>query len=136
MDAKKFYLSKTFWGAVMMLLASALHAIDVEFTAAEQSQAAALVMAAIEGVLALVGFVITIWGRATAKKAITLVLLLGAGLAMTGCSTVPADLFEAHLDAAEPHHLRLIRDYRPEDEATWKAHYAAQRDLVDAASGK
>ena len=136
MPTKPFYLSKTFWGALLMLIALGIRTAGVEITPDDQDQAADTIVAAIEAMVGLAGFFITLWGRATAKKGLTLTVLLGLMMVLPACATIPAHLVDEHLAAVEPHHMALVREHRPQDEATWAEHYKSMHDLVDAAEGR
>jgi len=70
MDTKKWWESKTIWGAIVMLAALILGYLGVEVGPEEQATFVDLVVGAINEVMALVGFVLTIVGRFKADKAI------------------------------------------------------------------
>lgn len=86
MDGTKSLLtSRTFWGAALMMVASALAYFGIDFGAEDQSKLAYILA---EGA----GFVLTIWGRISAKKTVTvkksdvaLGLLLAAAVSLPAC---------------------------------------------------
>ena len=86
MDGTKSLLtSRTFWGAALMMVASALSYFGIDFGAEDQSKLAYILA---EGA----GFVLTVWGRVVAKKAVgvkksdvALSLLLAACLSLPAC---------------------------------------------------
>lgn len=68
--AKPWYLSKTIWGAILMFAALLLSFFGVTVTPEEQASMADLIIQIAEGVVGLVGFVLTIYGRFKATKPI------------------------------------------------------------------
>jgi uncharacterized membrane protein len=67
METKHWYTSKTLWGAFIMVLAIALKFFGVELSTDEQAQAPDVIVEAIHAVMALIGFIMTIVGRAKAE---------------------------------------------------------------------
>ena len=70
MDVKSIFASKTIWGAILMFAPTVLGFFG--FTATEATGAINEVQAFVTHAVSFVGFVLTIWGRFTAKKALTL----------------------------------------------------------------
>lgn len=72
METKQWYLSKTIWGAVIMLLATVLKATGlVDLTATEQGQLVDQLYSLAFAGSELVGFALVIWGRISASKNLT-----------------------------------------------------------------
>ena len=71
METKHWYLSKTIWGSVLMLLALIMGQFGLTFTPDEQASAVDLIVGSTDAVLALVGFVLTIVGRIKASTGLT-----------------------------------------------------------------
>lgn len=65
-DTKSIFASKTVWGAVIMVAPIALQAMGVSLTADETAALGDL----IDPIVSLVGFVLTVYGRMSATKAI------------------------------------------------------------------
>lgn len=133
-ETKPIYTSKTFWGAILMLLSVVLQAFDIQLGPDDQEQAATAIASVIDEAIGFIGFILTLWGRITAKKGVTVMLLLLSGsLFLAGCSSIPTHLVEEHLNAVEPHHMALIREYGTDlEKETWPAHYQSMRDQVEA----
>lgn len=73
METKQWYLSKTIWGAVIMLMATVLKAAGlVDLTATEQGQLVDQLYSVAFAGSELVGFALVIWGRLAANKKLTL----------------------------------------------------------------
>jgi len=71
MESKSWYLSKTIWGAIVMLLATVLRGMGVlDLTPEEQDKATEMVYNSAFAVSELVGFALVLWGRITAKTTI------------------------------------------------------------------
>ena len=74
MQPKPFFQSKTIVGAVMMAVSLALQFYQVEASSDDLAKAGVDLTNAVEGVIGFVGFILTIWGRVTAKAPIKLPL--------------------------------------------------------------
>ena len=72
MQTKAFFKSKTIIGAVMMALAIALQSFQVEVDAGTMDQAATDLDQLVKAATGFIGFVLVIWGRIKARRAITL----------------------------------------------------------------
>jgi uncharacterized membrane protein len=70
MDTKKWWQSKTIWGAIIMLAALVLGYFGVDVGPDEQATFVDMVVGAINEIMALVGFVLATIGRVKADKAI------------------------------------------------------------------
>jgi len=71
MEQKQWYLSKTIWGAMIMLLSVVLKSMGViELSQAEQDSLVTMLYNVAYSISEMVGFVLVIWGRVTAKKEI------------------------------------------------------------------
>jgi len=68
--SKRLLESKTFWGAVITLVASGLLVFGVAVTPEEQEAAGNAVLRIVGGVGEIVGFVVVIIGRIKAEKRI------------------------------------------------------------------
>ena len=81
---KSLFISRTFWGAMLMMVSSALAYFGVDFGAEDQSQLA-YILAEVGG------FVLTIWGRVSASKTVELKKSTTAlGVMFLLCFTLPA----------------------------------------------
>jgi hypothetical protein len=101
-DSKQWYLSKTIWGAVVAFLSMVAGAIfGVEVDADTQAVLVDQVVAGVSAVITLIGLVMVVIGRLSAKKAIAgpgatpgnsgaLALLIGAGLSILLLGATPA----------------------------------------------
>ncbi|MBO9123241.1 MULTISPECIES: hypothetical protein [unclassified Rhizobium] len=65
-DLKNWYSSKTIWGAVVAILASALHFTGVDIASGDRSQ----IVDAIVNIAGALGGLLAVYGRVTAKSAI------------------------------------------------------------------
>jgi hypothetical protein len=65
-DLKTWYSSKTIWGALVAIAASALHFTGVDIAAVDRSQ----IVDAIVSIAGAFGGLLAVYGRVTAKKAI------------------------------------------------------------------
>lgn len=97
-DTKSIFASKTFWGAVLMLVSSVFAYFGIDFGAEDQAKAACIL-----GDVA--GFALTIWGRIDAKKTVkikkgttTLGVLLIVCLALPACA----------LKGMQPHEQAMV----------------------------
>lgn len=70
MDFKSVFASKTIWGAIVMIVPTILGLFGI--TAAESAQAVNHVTTIVSHGVELVGFVMVLWGRLTATKALKL----------------------------------------------------------------
>ena len=68
MDTKAFYLSRTFWGSVVMFLSIIGQAFNLNLGDAEQAAITDAIMQVVGGVGALVA----LWGARNATKSLTL----------------------------------------------------------------
>jgi uncharacterized membrane protein len=69
MDTKNPFLSKTVWGAIFLLVSVVLlKFFGVELTSDEQAEGVRTFVNGAEAVSAVLGFILVIWGRLTAKK--------------------------------------------------------------------
>ena len=67
MENKSWYLSKTIWGAVIMLIALILNQFGIVVSAEEQASIVDSIVASTDTILALAGFILTIVGRFKAE---------------------------------------------------------------------
>jgi len=67
MDTKSWYLSKTIWGAILMIIGLVLNQLGYTLTAEDQATLVDVVVALASGV----GAILTIYGRIKASKQIT-----------------------------------------------------------------
>lgn len=65
-DLKNWYSSKTIWGAVVAILASAMHFTGVDIATGDRS----LIVDAIVNIAGALGGLLAVYGRVTAKSAI------------------------------------------------------------------
>lgn len=65
-DLKNWYSSKTIWGALVAIIASAMHFTGVDIGAADRSQ----IVDAIVNISGALGGLLAVYGRVTAKSAI------------------------------------------------------------------
>jgi hypothetical protein len=65
-DLKNWYSSKTIWGAVVAILASALHFTGVDIASGDRAQ----IVDAIVNIAGALGGLLAVYGRVTAKSAI------------------------------------------------------------------
>jgi hypothetical protein len=65
-DLKNWYSSKTIWGALVAIIASAMHFTGVDIAAADRSQ----IVDAIINISGALGGLLAVYGRVTAKSAI------------------------------------------------------------------
>ncbi|WP_160005486.1 hypothetical protein [Rhizobium sp. 18055] len=65
-DLKNWYSSKTIWGALVAIIASAMHFTGVDIVAADRSQ----IVDAIVNIAGALGGLLAVYGRVTAKSAI------------------------------------------------------------------
>ena len=71
MSGKPWYLSKTIWGAIVMLLATVLRGMGVlDLSQEEQDKTVEMIYNSTFAVSELIGFVLVLWGRVTAKTTI------------------------------------------------------------------
>lgn len=70
-EMKKWYLSKTIWGGVLMAAGVIAGFFGVEIDETTQEEVAAKIPEIIEYVSGAVGFILVIWGRITASKKVT-----------------------------------------------------------------
>jgi len=66
LDQKKWFMSKTVWGVILMLASSTLASFGINLDAASQAQIVELVMQGIT----VGGGALAVYGRVTAKTAI------------------------------------------------------------------
>lgn len=66
LDQKKWYMSKTVWGVVVMLLSSTLATVGIQIDAAAQGEVVDLIMQGIT----VAGAALAVYGRITAKAEI------------------------------------------------------------------
>ena len=66
LDQKKWYMSKTVWGVVVMLLSSTLATVGIQIDAAAQGEVVDLIMHGIT----VAGAALAVYGRITAKAEI------------------------------------------------------------------
>lgn len=70
MNAKPFFQSKTIVGAVMMAVSIGLQFYQVDAPAEELAQATTDLTLAVQGITGFVGFILVIYGRIKATKAL------------------------------------------------------------------
>ena len=82
---KSLLISRTFWGAALMMVASALSYFGIDFGAEDQSQIAYILAE-------IAGFVITVWGRIAASKTVEIKKSTTAALSLMFvlCLVLPA----------------------------------------------
>lgn len=92
-DTKSIFGSKTFWGAVLTLVSALGQPFGLAFDGNELA-------GTVDAIVALIGFVLTVYGRMKAEKTVTLsppkgvpVLLLLAPIALmlSGCGLLPKE---------------------------------------------
>lgn len=69
-NAKKWYLSKTIWGGLSMAVGVALRYAGYEISNEDLNSAVDGILAALSGVLEVVGLIMTIYGRVKATTKI------------------------------------------------------------------
>lgn len=67
---KSWYASKTIWGAVLMFIAFIASFLGVTITPDEQAAAIDTIIKIADGVVGLIGLILTIYGRIKAVKPI------------------------------------------------------------------
>jgi len=71
MESKKWYLSKTIWGAIVLLVGVIYNAVTGQMISQEEAdQAIQLIITVIQGVIDFAGIALVVYGRITAKTAI------------------------------------------------------------------
>lgn len=64
METKSFLKSKTLWGGLIMILGFVLKLFGIELWSEGEQEAI------VQGVIQVVGFILVVWGRVTAKTSI------------------------------------------------------------------
>lgn len=91
-DSKTLLTSRTFWGAVIMMISSFLGFFDITLGEDEQNKLALMLAD-------LAGFGLVLWGRIAAKKAITTKSPTITGLLLITCLCLPG----CALKGLQPH---------------------------------
>ena len=73
MSAKKPWASKTMWGAAMLLVSMILGSAGVDVPLEEQATVSDKIVAVIENVTAVVGWIMVVYGRWVARGPVALV---------------------------------------------------------------
>ena len=71
MDVKSIFASKTIWGGVIMIAPTIAQLLGLNLSAADAADAVARGTSLVTGLIETVGLFVVIWGRMTAKKAVT-----------------------------------------------------------------
>lgn len=140
-ECKSIFASKTLWGAVIMLVASVLKAFGIEIADAEVTNVST-------NVAELVGFIMVVWGRFSARKDLNvtgkpLVLLLAVCVcAFSACALKDKPAYEQAMalsdaslssyEALYGEYLKLYADL-PEQRAMMGDKIAPAMDITKVA---